>query len=532
VILLAVAITTASAALFASRQTTLYEASAQVFVNPNAQGASGGGTAADVQSRFLSTDAQLVHTPAVAAAAIHQSGVSSISEGRLLADSTVAADASTNILTVRVSEADPNIARVLANSYANAIADQTKLLAAESVQGAIDHLRSSIAAVNRQITAARKAGSDATSLHQRLNLYLRQLDIEQQLQLTQPVVAKVSLPAQRASQTQPKTPRTIGIGLFLGLALGCTFAFLREAFDTRIRSAGEVEEMLHLNLLARIPAPPRKLSSENRLAMLADSTGESAESYRKLRVALDFANLNVRARTVMVTSAVEEEGKSTTVANLAVAIAQTGRKVILVDLDLRRPSIDRTFDLRGRVGITDVALGHATLTDALATVALTSARESHPESTEAHPGGANGDGVSRLEGILEVLPAGALPPNPAELSEAPVMASLLQDLAGRADIVLIDSAPLLPVADAVALSTNVDGMLIVAHTDILRRPAVAEMARVLETCRAAKLGFVLTGTPTGEDAYRYGYGTHVRDSQDAATAPPSGSVSKLRGQTV
>ena len=326
IILLAVVITTASAALFASRQATLYEASAQVFVNPNAQGASGGGTAADVQSRFLSTDAQLVHTPAVAAAAIHQSGVTSISVGRLLSESTVEADASTNILTVKVSGADPNIARLLANSYANAIADETKLLAAESVQGAIDHLRSSIAAVNRQITAARNAGSAATSLHQRLNIYLRQLDVEQQLQLTQPVVAKVSLPAQGATQTQPKPRRTIGIGLPLGLVLGCTFAFVRETFDTRVRSGGEVEDILHLNLLARIPAPPRKLSSENQLAMLTDSTGDSAEAYRKLRVALDFANLDVRARMVMVTSALEEEGKSTTVANLAVAMARAGRQ--------------------------------------------------------------------------------------------------------------------------------------------------------------------------------------------------------------
>jgi Mrp family chromosome partitioning ATPase len=422
----------------------------------------------------------------------------------------------------------------LANSYASAIADETKLLAAESVQGAIDHLRSSIAAVNRQITAARNAGSAATSLHQRLNIYLRQLDVEQQLQLTQPVVAKVSLPAQGASQTQPNPPRTIGIGLLLGLVLGCTFAFLRETFDTRVRSGGEVKDILHLNLLARIPAPPRKLSSENQLSMLADSTGESAEAYRKLRVALDFANLDVQARSIMVTSALEEEGKSTTVANLAVAMARAGRNVVLVDLDLRRPSIGELFGLNGRVGVTDVALGHAALADALVTVAFMSEPDARPEGPEVNVGSTNGDGVTKVEGALMVLPAGSLPPNPAEFLGAEALKSLLEHLAGRADMVLIDSAPLLPVADAVALSTRVDGMVIVAHIDILQRPAIAEMARILETCLAPRLGFVLTGTPMGADAYRYGYGAHgyhlyVRDSPDVATPSASEIANRWRG---
>src|SRR6478752_6096970 len=138
ILVLAMVVTTASAAAFSTRQARLYQATAQIFVNPDVQGAAGGGTAADVQSRFLSTDAQLVHTPAVAAVAARKSGVPSMDAARLLADSTVAANASTNILTVKVSAVDRNNARLLANSYATAIADETRLLAAQSVQGAID----------------------------------------------------------------------------------------------------------------------------------------------------------------------------------------------------------------------------------------------------------------------------------------------------------------------------------------------------------------------------------------------------------
>ena len=133
--------------------------------------------------------------------------------------------------------------------------------------------------------------------------------------------------------------------------LGIGLAFLREALDTRVRSADEVGEKLGLPLLARVPEPPRKLRNSNRLVMQADPHGAQAEAFRTLRTNIEFVNLDVHARTIMITSAIQSEGKSTTAANLAIAFARMGKRVALVDLDLRRPFLDKFFDFGDRPGL-------------------------------------------------------------------------------------------------------------------------------------------------------------------------------------
>ena len=152
------------------------------------------------------------------------------------------------------------------------------------------------------------------------------------------------------------------LGLMLGIVLGLGLAFVVDALDTRVRSANEVGERLGLPQLARVPPPPKGFAKDDRLVMLAQPTGTNAEAFRMLRTNLDFADARERsgARTILVTSAVEQEGKSTTAANLAIAEARAGRRVALVDLDLRVPYLDRFFGLLHAEGITDVALGTRT----------------------------------------------------------------------------------------------------------------------------------------------------------------------------
>ena len=298
---------------------------------------------------------------------------------------------------------------------------------------------------------------------------------------------KVAQVADSATKVRPLTTRNLAMGAALGIVIGLVLVSLAEALDTRIRSSDEIAQRLGLPLLTRIPIPPRSLRRAGALGMLDDEGSVQAEAYRKLRINLDFANLQIKARTIMITSATEQEGKSTTVANLAVALARAGRRVVLVDLDLRKPYIDHFFDLAGRPGITDVALGNVTLDQAMWSIPLPGA-DGNPQA-----------------GSLYVLPSGPMPPNPADLIESSVVSEVLLDLAERADVVLLDSAPLLPVSDGIVLSNKVDGMLVVVRATATKRPVLSELQRVLTACPAAKLGFVLTGAEEG-DGYGYGYG--------------------------
>jgi non-specific protein-tyrosine kinase len=243
--------------------------------------------------------------------------------------------------------------------------------------------------------------------------------------------------------------------------------------------------------------------------MLAEPNGVEAEAFRMLRTNLEFANLERDAHAIMVTSALEAEGKSTTVANLALALARTGKRVVLVDLDLRRPYLDRFFDLGERPGLTDVALGRVSLERALTPLAITEPRgdEAEPEKEHTEDGHENGNGngngnrksTPRARGMLEVLPSGPIPPDTGEFVGSQKLAGILDKLRKRADVVLIDAPPLLHVGDAMTLSARVDALLVVCRLNVVRRPVLNELARVLEACPAPTLGYAAAGVEADEE---------------------------------
>ena len=274
----------------------------------------------------------------------------------------------------------------------------------------------------------------------------------------------------------------LGLGVFFGLAL----MSLVEALDRRVRDSDEIQRRLGLHLLGRVPTPPRGLRKPGQLGLLDDDAGHAAEVFHRLRVSLDFANVKTRARTLMITSAVEQEGKSTTAGNLALALAGAGRRVALLDLDLRRPMIATFFGLPDRVGATSVMLGEATVDQALRVVPL--------------PAGVAGPN----EGSLLVMTAGPLPPNPSPLLEADATSELLEEVADRVDIVIIDSAPMLPVSDSVVLGGKVEGVVVVVRSEVVTRPMLTELHRTLLELPTPKLGFIVTGSE--HDAGGYGYG--------------------------
>jgi succinoglycan biosynthesis transport protein ExoP len=314
-------------------------------------------------------------------------------------------------------------------------------------------------------------------------------------------------------QVQPRPFRNGFVGLALGLIVGIGLALLWEALDTRVRSAEDIEQRLGLPLLARLSEPSRRLQRKNALAMIADPSGHQAESFRMLRTSIDFVNLDRKARVIMVTSALDQEGKSTTIANLAIAFARTGRRVVLVDLDLRRPALGRFFRLNGREGLTNVALRERSLDEAIKYVAI----EPEGAVTGAGSGSVNGNGSGTIEGVLELLLAGPPPPGAGEFTASNAVGEILDDLRERADLVLVDAPPLLQVGDAVTLTARVDALFVVTRLKTLRRPVLKELARVLDACPGEKLGFVLTGAKFEEGygyaGYRYDHDRGAREKE-------------------
>ena len=286
----------------------------------------------------------------------------------------------------------------------------------------------------------------------------------------------------------------------IGLALGLVAALVVESMDKRIADVASFEREYRLRALAVVPQKAFRRQG------LRAGSGD-LEPFRILRTAVDFARVTRPVRTVMVTSAVRGEGKSSVAIGLAQAIALSGREVILVELDLRHPSLARTFGLADQGGVTNALLG------------------SDPNDLLQRP--------LRELPDLEVLAAGVLPPNPAELLEAPaldvMLRSLLQD--GKKTLV-IDAAPLLPVADAQILLNKpaVDASVVVARQGVTTRDHARRARLVLEGHGAAPIGLVVTGH-TARDAYGYGYGeiwqpeapqaeTHADDRSAPARTEP------------
>ena len=301
----------------------------------------------------------------------------------------------------------------------------------------------------------------------------------------QAVEADTIVPASvPADPTSPNAKRNLMLGALLGLALGVGLALLRHTLDTKVRTEEDIKALSKRPILGDIPMV--KSVKNGLLSLESDPHGRHAESIRRLRTNILFVDVTTGGHSFVVTSSVPGEGKTTTTINLALAMADAGSKVLLIDGDLRNPSVASTMGLDGSFGLTTLLLGQADADDVI---------QRWRETT------------------LHVLPAGPVPPNPSELLGSEPMEVLFGKLSHDYDFILVDSPPVVPVIDAVLINKLTHGLIMVVGAERTKKRDLASAVQSLETVDAPVAGFALNMVSAGSStAHRYGYYGYNRDA--------------------
>ena len=272
--------------------------------------------------------------------------------------------------------------------------------------------------------------------------------------------------APQPTPISPNVPFNLALGIALGLLVGIAAAFVRNARDTRVRSAARLQELTGAPVLSEIASD--RDARLHPLTLGAPPGSARVESFRKLRTNLQFLEPTRPHRVVVVTSATVGEGKSTTACNLALALADAGSRVLLIDLNLRLPQVDRYLQVEPGAGVANVLSGRIAVKNAV---------------------------LRWVDGGLDVLPAGPVPFNPSELLASRATAALLDEVRQRYDYVIIDAPAVLPVTDAAAVAARADGVVLVVRYGRTSEEQVAAAVNGLEAVGAPLLGVALTGTP-------------------------------------
>ncbi|BAC17167.1 chain length determinant protein [Corynebacterium efficiens YS-314] len=281
-----------------------------------------------------------------------------------------------------------------------------------------------------------------------------------------------------SSPVSPNIPMNIVLGLLVGLAIGVGIAVLRTVLDTRIHSLKDVEAITDKPLLGGVLEDPEV--KKNPLVMQTKPHSPNAEAYRAFRTNLQFLNVDESSSIFVITSPNPGEGKSTTSINLALALAESGSRVALIEADLRLPKISKYLNMEGGAGLTDVLIGKAELNDVLQRWGRTQ---------------------------LYVLPAGRIPPNPSELLGSSAMTQIIDEVDEGFDYVIIDAPPILAVTDAAVIGHGKAGVLVAVASGATKRPELEAAIQTLDHAGSNMLGVVVTMLPA-KAAAGYGYGNY------------------------
>jgi tyrosine-protein kinase len=490
-----------AAFLFSVLQEPAYQATAEVLLSGENIPANLTGvpstTGDPLTERYVQTQAGLARAPEVAERTLEAADRHDLSIDALLATSSVVAKTNSDFLEFGVVSNDPAAATRLATEYARQFTRYRLELDTTPTRRAREQLQ-------RRIRQLRRNGEADTALFSNLLSKEQELATFEALQTSKTYLVRE---ARGAIQVGPRTRRNTLLGLNLGLLLAFALVAIAHALDTRVWTVRELEAKLDLPLLSRVS--PSTAGVNGSLVMRTAPSNAEAEAYRLLRANLDFVNRSRDARVIMMTSANEGEPKSTIVANLAITYAREGKRVILVDLDLRRPALARLLDIPENPGVVEAVLHGKDLSDVLNSVR--GVDEGMARLGVIPAGGRPEDFLADTQGgDVAVRPRRTARRKPARATEAAlrplqtmamgeVVASsqlrlFLNGLREQADMVLVDGPPLLGTGDAITLGSVVDAIVLVTEVGRLEQETVDNVTRALSMCPAPTLGWVVTGT--------------------------------------
>jgi polysaccharide biosynthesis transport protein len=552
----AVVVVGLAAGILSSLRNPIYKATARVLLTPNdptqqLNPTSGGGMLGNDPDRYVAGQISIAESEAVAAEALKK--LDGLSVKALESKVSVSQKGQSNVLNISATDADPAQARDIADAVARGYIENRRLAAvsgldaaARDIEGRLGPLQVSIAQYDTQIgegstlpgavsqlvspappasavapsqpapqvarPAAGSTGAPSTqealkaaryaAAVQYETLYSRQQELLVDLSLKRgdaELIAEAKTPEEPVS---PRPERDAALGAFVGLFLGVGISVLREQLNDKVRSAEEVERLTGLPLLAQLPYDDQLADAG--LAVDKRPNSPLSEALRSLRTSVQYLGVDRPVKVILVTSSLPGEGKSLVAANLAAAFAQADYRTLLVSADLRRPTVNSLFgELKPSVGLIGVI--------------------SPAGPAKASPSNGNGNGyhpvsvqratveailTTPIDGLL-LLPSGPTPPNPAELLGSRKMAAILEQLALSADIIVVDSPPLLPVTDAAVLAAKCDGVVLVTAANETPREALERSTTILDGTGARILGVVINKSRKAAGGYYYGgyYGT-------------------------